>query len=387
MSDQADQADQADEHDEPDGPVSDGPEADGSATTPATTPAAPEARPRVAVIGIGAVGTRLARQLVSSPDIGTVVLREPRQEHLAMVATSLGPTAVIDREPASAPIDAEIVVLATDPGGHGDLAAAFLARGQHVVSTSDAIDDVEALLALDGVAAAAGRTVAVGAGFAPGLSCLLAAHGADDFDELDEIHVAKVGTGGPACARHHHWALSRSAIDRRDGALVRRPGGSGRELCWFPDPIGAIDCYRAALPDALLLAQRFPDVARVTARMAATRRDRLTMRLPMLWPTHPEGGPGGVRVELRGRRGGATDVVVYGAMDRPAVAAGTLAAVVVSEIVAGRVQRPGAGGLAELFPARPLLAELRRRGVRAAVFQGDGAATSGPTPTGALATA
>ena len=27
-------------------------------------------------------------------------------------------------------------------------------------------------------------------------------------------------------------------------------GGTGRELCWFPDPIGGRDCYRAALADA-----------------------------------------------------------------------------------------------------------------------------------------
>ncbi len=143
----------------------------------------------------------------------------------------------------------------------------------------------------------------VGAGFAPGLTCVLAAHGAARLDRVEEIHVAKSGTGGPACARQHHRAIGRGAIDWRDGGWEQRSGGSGRELCWFPDPIGAQDCYRAALPDALVLVPAFPGIRRVTARVSATRRDRLTARLPMLWPTHPEGGPGAVRVELRGTRG------------------------------------------------------------------------------------
>ena len=42
---------------------------------------------------------------------------------------------------------------------------------------------------------------------------------------------------------------------------------------------------------------------RVTARVAASRRDRLTARLPMLRPPHPEGLIGAVRVEVRGGQG------------------------------------------------------------------------------------
>jgi hypothetical protein len=191
--------------------------------------------------------------------------------------------------------------------------------------------------------------------------------------------VAKSGTGGPACARQHHRAVGRGAIDWRDGGWQHRTGGSGRELCWFPDPIGAQDCYRAALPDALVLVPAFPGIRRVTARVSATRRDRLTARLPMLWPTHPEGGPGAVRVELRGLRGSSRDVVVLGAMDRPAVAAGAVAAVVVQSVMSGAVRRAGAAGLAELFEPLPFLTELARRGVRAAIFEGDLNATGTST--------
>jgi hypothetical protein len=320
-------------------------------------------------VGVGAVGARLARQLLST-GVDELLLRDELPERLAAVTESLGDGARADRGRSGDPIDAEVVVLAGPSGDHSEEASALVRQGCSVVSTSDDIDDVRGLLALDHEARERGVTVAVGAGFAPGLTCVLARHGAAQFDLVREVHVAKTGTGGPACARQHHRALGRMALDWRDGGWVTRPGGSGRELCWFPDPIGAQDCYRGALADALLLVPAFPGVERVTARVAATRRDRLTARLPMLWPTHPEGGPGGIRVELRGERDGATDVMVFGAMDRPAVAAGAVAALTAQLALERRLLRSGAAGLAELVEPLSFLKELARRGVRAAVFEG-----------------
>jgi len=94
----------------------------------------------------------------------------------------------------------------------------------------------------------------------------------------------------------------------------------------------------------------------------------------MLWPTDPEGGPGAVRVEVRGRIDGRGSVLVYGAMDRPAVAAGAVAAVACRFVVAGSLHRFGSAGLAESVDSLPFLSELARRGVRAAVFEGEAGA-------------
>jgi hypothetical protein len=104
--------------------------------------------------------------------------------------------------------------------------------------------------------------------------------------------------------------------------------------------------------------------------MAATRRDRLTMRLPMLTPPHAEGGPGAARVELRGRRGTAREVAVFGVMDRAAVASGAVAALATLWALDGRLRRPGASGLAGLVDPVAFLAELATRGTRVAVFDG-----------------
>jgi hypothetical protein len=324
---------------------------------------------RVAVIGCGAVGARAARQLVSTAQVETVVLRDTRADWLRSVGESMGPSVHVELPPYRDAPDVDAVIIATPAGSHMTLARRALERGAAVISVSDSIEDVRLLLTLDDEARRRDRPVVVGAGFSPGLTCVLARYGARAFDIVDEVHVAKAGTGGPACARQHHRALAGSALDWRDGVWIRRRGGSGRELMWFPEPVGGRDCYRGALADPLLLVPEFPRAVRVTARMAATRRDRLTMRLPMLMPPHAEGGPGAARVELRGWRGESRDVAVYGVMDRAAVAAGAVAALATVWALDGRMRR-GARGLASMVEPAPFLAELAERGTRVAVFDG-----------------
>lgn len=321
---------------------------------------------RVGVIGAGAVGARAARQLMSSVAVARVLVSDEDAGRADAVVASLGH----EQATVSDSRDVDVAVLATPGEYHSERARELLERGVPVVSTADGVEEVRELLELDGLAKRKEVALVLGAGFSPGLTCVLAAHAASGLDRVDEVHVAKVGTGGPSCAQAHHRALGGDALDWRDGAWVTRRAGSGRELCWFPDPIGGADCYRAALPDALLLAPAFPGVERITARLGANRRDRITARLPMLRPPHPEGGPGGARVEVRGRRGTARVVQVFGAMDRPAVAAGTVAAVAAVAAGLRQLRRAGAGGLAELADPLPFLSELAHRGVKAAVFEG-----------------
>lgn len=324
---------------------------------------------RVAVVGAGATGARATRQLAATDSIEAVLVADTDTVRVQALRDAM-PDRVRAVDPDEVTGEAvDVAVLALPSGQHLELARAFIERGVGVVSTSDNVDEVRDLLALDPWCRDRGVTTVVGAAFSPGYSCLLVRHAATGFDQVDEVHVAKVGTGGPACARQHHRALGGIGLDWRDGDWLERPGGSGRELCWFPDPVGGADCYRAALPDALLVKPAFPAAERITARLAATRRDRLTARLPMMRRPHPEGGPGALRVEVRGRRGDVREVSILGAMDRPAVAAGAVAAVATLWVGEGRITA-GSAGLAALDDGVAFLAELARRGVRAAVFEG-----------------
>jgi len=300
---------------------------------------------------------------------------EPKRARLDAVVESLGHPATAAPDVATAAEGADVVILA-GPRGHRAAAEVALDHGASVVSVSDDVDDVRDLLALEAEAVERSLHVVVGAGFSPGLSCLLAALAARSFEHVEEIHVAKVGAGGPSCARQHHVALQGPAVESAGGVWLRRRGGSGRALIWFPDPVCGVDCYRAALPEPLVLAPAFPGVERVTARVGANRRDRLTAHLPMLRRPHPEGSLGAVRVEVRGRQGQVRSDRVLGAVDRPAVAAGAVAALAARWVVDGRLTRTGAGGLATLADPGPFLAALADRGVKAAIFEGAGASAN-----------
>lgn len=330
---------------------------------------------RAAVVGAGAVGVRAARQLLFLGETDSLAVVEPDRSRLDAVIASLGPPATAAPDVASAADGADVVVLATSDG-HRAAAEAALDRGASVVSVSDGVGDVRALLSMDAEARERGVHVVVGAGFSPGLSCLLAAHAARGFEEVEEIHVAKVGTGGPQCARQHHVALQGPAVESAAGTWRRRRGSSGRALIWFPDPVCGVDCYRAALPEPLLLAGAFPKAERITARVGANRRDRLTAHLPLLRRPHPEGGLGALRVEVRGRQGQVHGDRVLGAVDRPALAAGAVAAVAARWAVDGRLARTGAAGLAVLADPGPFLAALAERGVKAAIFEGAAASAN-----------
>ena len=126
------------------------------------------------------------------------------------------------------------------------------------MSVGDLLDDTSELIALDDVFRQSGAALVVGAAMSPGLSGLIARHLGAQLAECDEIHVAVHGTAGPACARSTTGSHG-FAPGWHDGDWADHRAGSGRELCWFPEPVGALDCYRADIADPLLLHRSFPE--------------------------------------------------------------------------------------------------------------------------------
>ncbi|MEY4173382.1 MAG: hypothetical protein RI900_547, partial [Actinomycetota bacterium] len=252
------------------------------------------ATPIIGVVGAGVTGSAVAAHLAAA---GARVAAHDVLHGAAVAATRRIGGVVVDRLDDLAACDA-IAICA--PAPHAEIVRRFAADGLVVVSVSDDLDDLRHLLDLDETCRRTGARVVVGAGMAPGLSGLLARHLSGQLHSLDELHVATHGTGGPACARQHHDALGSTSLGWHDGEWIEPLGGSGRDLVWFPEPVEAHDCYRAAVGDPLLLHRAFPAVGRISARVSATRRDRLTARLPMLTPPHAAGDLGAVRVEARG---------------------------------------------------------------------------------------
>jgi len=266
------------------------------------------------VVGRGIVGRRLSRLL----DASHTRFHDPRTESL--------------------PVSEGDIAVLCHPDRHAPLAEAIAARGASVVTVGDDFDDVHDLVPLGRQFESRGLTLVVGTALSPGLSGLIARHLAGQLAAVDEIHIAIHGTAGPACARSHHDSLSRRSTAWHDGDWVDHLGGTGRELCWFPEPVGALDCYRAGIADPFLLHAAFPHVNRISARRSARRRDRFTARLPMLSPPHEEGGVGALRVELRGSNAtGGRECLIAGVAELVGTAASATAAAFTTLLQEGRL--------------------------------------------------
>jgi hypothetical protein len=317
----------------------------------------------IGIVGAGVVGSRVAETLrlfslrrICVNDTQQII----SQRLAARLSDEKSRISVVDRNVMKS---AKVVVLC-GPSPHFSIAKEFLDAGVSVVSTSDDIADCLNLLTLSQLALENKATLIVGAASSPGMSGLLVRHLALSFDSIDEVHVALHGTGGPACARQHHRALSGQSIGWHDGEWLRRPAGSGRELCWFPEPVGAYDCYRAELPDPLLIKRAFPELERVTGRVTATRRDRVFSRVPMMIPPQAEGGMGGLRVEVRGMKNGARLVDVIAVAERVGQVAGVVAANTAHAIDINKIEKHGAHVLGdESMPNAWLVAQICNAGI------------------------
>ena len=311
--------------------------------------------PTVAVVGSGVVGRRIVKRLeLVSPALRTTEVDTRRHD---LATTSL--------------VDGVRVAVLAHPGPHLSDVAKLIHRGVAVVSLGDQFDDVQAMLSLDATAERAGVALVVGSGMSPGLTSLLARHLAGQLETVDEVHVALHGTAGPACARQHHRALAGGAVSIDRGIPITHRAGTGRELAFFPEPVGAYDCYRAELPLPLVVGRCFPGVDRVSARLSANRRDRFTSWLPMLTPPHPEGGVGAVRVEVRGANGaGGRETIVAGVAELVGTAAAATTTAFVELVLRGDV----APGLvlpgSEQLDTLGLLHSIERFGVRLQEFTG-----------------
>jgi len=302
------------------------------------------------VAGAGVVGRRVARFLDERP----VQLLDPRHPRSLEEVRS-----------------GDVVVVSTG-GRHAGLTTELVTMGVSVVTVGDDLADCRALLRLENQAQDNGVALVIGAALSPGLSGLIARSLSDRLRECSEIHIALHGTAGPSCARAHHRSLSGWSPSWFDGEMRSSPGGAGRELLWFPEPVGPRDCFLAEIASPLLLHRSLPHVPRISVRRSARRRDRVTARLPMLKSPHFEGGIGALRVEVRGvDQGGRRASLVHGVAEQVGTASAAVAATFAEAVSDGElpagVTLAGDSRVAEFR----ILARVVARGVRLQEYSGD----------------
>jgi hypothetical protein len=325
----------------------------------------------VMLAGAGAVGVRAGRQLVDTPGVDQLLVSSRDADRAQDLARVLGGEQVPFGD---LPTGVDAVAAAVPGPAAVPLSTRAVAAGISVAAVSDDADGITGLLALDSAARDRGVQVVVGCALVPGLADVLARHAADALDRADEAHLARAGAAGESCAASLRRARRDRPVEWSDGErrVQRRVGP---ELVWFPDPIGARECITIAT-GVETLHQAVPTVERATVRAAdvpSARRGRLRRH-------RDEDDWGAARVEVWGWHGETREAVVYGVIERPAVAAGTALAVAAARVAGALPEvrllssEPGARGLGAFVEPAPFLAELARRGVKAAAFEGVAAA-------------
>jgi hypothetical protein len=330
----------------------------------------------VLLAGAGAVGARAGRQLVDTPEISRVLVADRSAERCRDVVDLLGPTAATVAWPPEMSSGIDAVAVALPGAATLSVARGAVSAGRPVAAVGDEEVALSALLALDSPARAAGVAVIAGCALVPGLSEVLARHAANALDAADEVHVARAGAAGPECVAALRRIRRVRALEWHDDAW-RSERRLGPQLVWFPDPVGAREC-EVAPSGVALMRDAVPGARHASVRVAEPPVRSTLMALLGRQPL--DNGWGAARVEVWGWRGKAREAIVYGVIERPAVAAGTVLAVTAARLAGAlpavtlAVEPVGAGGLGTFVTPAPFLAELARRGVKAAAFEGAAAA-------------
>jgi saccharopine dehydrogenase-like NADP-dependent oxidoreductase len=148
-----------------------------------------------------------------------------------------------------------------------------LACIQAGVNMVDICDDDAAtvrMLALDGLARRHGTMIAVGVGWTPGISNLLAVKAASELDEPQDCDITWVGSTadseGTAVVLHVLHAITRSTPSYINHAWVDLPALTHHRWVDFPRPIGRVKAYVCGHPEPVTVPRYMPQLRSVVLR-------------------------------------------------------------------------------------------------------------------------
>ncbi len=291
------------------------------------------------------------------------------------------------------------------------LAKLAIAASVHFCDLGGNNDVVEAELALDEEARAAGINVIPDCGLAPGMVAVLAAHGIDRFDSVDSVQIRVGGLPqNPKPPLNYQIVFSVEGLINeyveparvlRDGQIVTVPSMGELETLEFPPPFGLMEAFQTSggtstLPQTYLgrlknldyktirypghcqqfrtlidlgLASSEPIV--IDGEDVKPRRllgELLTRHLPADEPDVVL-----VRLDFAGKAGGDDQVLRYQIIDRSDEARGLSAmmrttafpaSIVAQMMVRGETFAKGALPQERCIPPDPFVQALRKRGIR-----------------------
>jgi lysine 6-dehydrogenase len=229
---------------------------------------------RILVLGAGRMGFGAVHDLVKQTDVDEVTVADvaaERAQHVAAtVAGNVTPRAIdVSRHD-------DVVALMR---GHDSaiscvnywlnerLARAALEAGTNFCDLGGNNDVVDAELALDAEARSRGINIVPDCGLAPGMVAVLVAHGAAQFEQLEEIHIRVGGLPqNPKPPLDYQLVFSvegliNEYIERarviRNGAITMVDSMTEVEEIEFPEPFGTMEAFQTSggtstLPETFL---------------------------------------------------------------------------------------------------------------------------------------
>jgi lysine 6-dehydrogenase len=229
---------------------------------------------RILVLGAGRMGFGAVHDLVKQPDVDEVTVADVAGDRASHVASA---------------VDGNVTPRAIDVSNHADvvalmrghdsaiscvnywlnerLALAALEAGTNFCDLGGNNDVVDAELALDAEARKRGINIVPDCGLAPGMVAVLVAHGAKQFEKLDEIHIRVGGLPqNPKPPLDYQLVFSvegliNEYIERarviRDGRITMVDSMTETETIDFPEPFGKMEAFQTSggtstLPETFL---------------------------------------------------------------------------------------------------------------------------------------
>lgn len=341
---------------------------------------------KVAVFGgAGDMGSRAVRDLARQPQVTKLTIADVNLSGAQKLAEELRPV-MGAREIQAVAVDANHpATLVQAMRGHDVVASAVgpfyryektmveaaLEAGVNYVSICDDYDAAQQVLALDSQARSRGLKVLTGLGWTPGLSNVLARKGANELDEVDEINVYWAGSSadskGFAVVLHTIHIFTGQVPSFQEGKEIKVAAGSGRRRVQFLPPLGEVSMFHLGHPEPVTIPRFIPGVKTVTlmgglteeflnnlaiviTRLGLTNTPgkkqalgRLIKRLlPWLEKIGPSGTPmSGIRVDVKGKKDGRPQHLVYQAVDHMNNLTGVPLAIGALMLGQGQVERTG----------------------------------------------
>ena len=229
---------------------------------------------RILVLGAGRMGLGAVHDLAKQPDVDEVTVADvaaDRAHHVAsMVDGNVTPRAIdVSRheDVVSLMRGHDSAISCVNYWLNERLARAALEAGTNFCDLGGNNDVVDAELALDAEARSRGVNIIPDCGLAPGMVAVLVAHGAAQFDKLDEIHIRVGGLPqNPKPPLDYQLVFSvegliNEYIERarviRDGAITMVDSMTEIEELEFPEPFGTMEAFQTSggtstLPETFL---------------------------------------------------------------------------------------------------------------------------------------